>query len=40
MEMVAAHTDRFKVHLVEDDPGDVRLTREAFKDATSIAIDH
>ena len=33
MESVEAGTGAFEVLLVEDSPGDVRLTREAFKDA-------
>jgi chemotaxis family two-component system response regulator Rcp1 len=33
MEMIATDASPFEVLLVEDSPGDVRLTREAFKDA-------
>lgn len=33
MEFVATRAEAFEVLLVEDSPGDVRLTRKAFKDA-------
>ena len=33
MEMVETGRSDFKILLVEDSPGDVRLTREAFKEA-------
>jgi two-component system, chemotaxis family, response regulator Rcp1 len=33
MDLLARDTEAFEVLLVEDNPGDVRLTREALKDA-------
>jgi CheY-like chemotaxis protein len=33
MEFIGSDAERFEILLVEDSPGDVRLTREALKDA-------